>query len=221
MDNKDRAINLGLKINSLKKNFSVASSVIIELENEIKKANIENSDREQLLKLYSSVTKELKGRISPEDKERNRILQLIEDGHKLITQAKDFKEADKIDGYITSIEEQMTGKSILEKEHKFIIKNKILKLRELHKIRVGQFLKRNYENLRRNIVDECDNDNPFHVSVLVKKYNEIVKTTAMFNDDRTDIQALLDTHWQQSSRDIKEVKLLEKGRDDKYNKEDF
>ena len=52
MNQKDRAINLGLKINSLKGNASVPGSVVAELENEIKNANINESDKIKLLELY-------------------------------------------------------------------------------------------------------------------------------------------------------------------------
>lgn len=219
MNRKDRAINLGLKINSLKGNFSVAKSVIKDLETEIKEAVIDESDRESLMVLYTRVIKDLKSIVSPSTEERSRINQLIEDMLTQIKNAESYVETEKCDGVIVNLEEKLKRNKLLKKEHKAALIHRIESVREKYKARVGFFLKRNHDQLKRNINIECDCDCPFHVSVVVKKYNDIVKTTPLFTDDRHDIQALLDTNWQKSSRDIKILKDEEKAA--KADREDF
>lgn len=214
MKSKDRAINLGLKINSLKGNLSVAKSVIDNLEIEICNASIEEDDRKKLFVLYKEVVKELNSFVSPSTAERSRFNQIIEDTLIKIIHTKSYKEIEQIDGIITGIEEDIASNKIIDKEQKSALKSRSLSLREKYKAQVGHFLKKNFEKLKRDIQHECDCDNPFHVSIVVKKYNGILKTEPLFNDDRHFIQALLDTNWQQSSRDIKEVKSLEKERND-------
>ncbi len=211
MNQKDRAINLGLKINTLKGNFSVAKSVITELETEINEALIDDADRKKIIELYNNVVQDLKKVVSPSAEEKGKFNQLVEDILKDIINASNYLEADKIEGSIISIEESLSKTKLLKKEHKAAIKHRIQKLREKHKARVGYFLKKNFDKLIRDIKSECDNDNAFHVSVVVKKYNEIAKTTPLFADDRHAVQALLDTNWQKSSSDIKERKKAERG----------
>ena len=206
MNRKDRAINLGLKINSLKGNFSVAKSVIKNLEIEIKEAVIDESDRESLLLLYGKIVEDLKSVVSPSTKERSKINQLVEDLLLGIRNAKSYHETEKYDGQISDLEEYLKGNKILKKEHKAALLHRTETVRDKYKARVGFFLKRNHDQLRKNINLECDCDSPYHISVVVKKYNSIVKTTPLFTDDRHNIQALLDTYWQQSSRDIKIMK---------------
>ena len=210
MNQKERAINLGLKINSLKGNFSVAKSVIFELETEINEALIDDADRKKLLELYTSAVRDLKKVVSPSASEKGRFNQLVEDVLKDVINASSYLEADKIEGSIISIEEALVKTKLLKKEHKAAITHRIEKLREKHRVRVGYFLKKNFDKLIRDIKLECDNSNPFHVSVVVKKYNSIVKTTPLFTDDRHAAQALLDTNWQKASSDIKERKKAER-----------
>lgn len=202
MNQRDRAINLGLKINSLKGNLSVANSVIKELKDEINNAVIDDSDREQLIALYERVVLGLKSVVSPSVTERNKINQQIEDANTAIRKSSNFHEIDKVDGFITAIEESVQN-PIFKREHKVALKSKIEYLRESHKKKTGQILKKNYTQLHREIEDECHNENPFHVSVVIKKFNNKIKITPLFKDDRHDLQALLDTKWQQSALDIK------------------
>ncbi len=209
VNRKDRAINLGLKINSLKGNLSVAKSVITDLEQEISSAVIDNEDKKGLLVLYRSVVKELMSVVSPSVNELNRINQVIEDTHKLLTNADSYIQVDKIDGSIISIEEQLKNK-VLEKEHKASLHVKTMRLRETQKKKIGLFLKRNFEELLREINDECGCDSPYHVSVLIKGFNNKIKKIPLFSDDRHELQALLDTNWQRACREIKELKESEK-----------
>lgn len=205
MNRKDRAINLGLKINSLKGNLSVAKSVIKDLESEIENAVIDEGDRAKLLELYNKVVDELKSSVSPSVEIRNKINQLIEDSYKQLREASDFSEVDKLEGQIIHIEEESSN-DVLKKEHKASLRTKIEKLRESQKKKAGVFLKKNYEKLRKNIIDECSNGNPYYVSVSIKSLNSKVKITPMFSDDRHSLQALLDTNWQKACREIKELK---------------
>ena len=209
MNRKDRAINLGLKINSLKGNFSVAKSVIKDLEVEIKEAVIDDADRESLLQLYTKIVQDLKSVVSPSTEERSKINQKVEDLLSGINKAKSYHEVEVLDGPITQLAEALKGNKILKKEHKAALLNRAETVREKYKSRVGFFLKRNHDQLKRKINLECDCDSPYHISVVVKKYNDIVKTTPLFADDRKDIQALLDTFWQRSSMDIKLMKKME------------
>lgn len=206
MNRKDRAINLGLKINSLKGNFSVAKSVIKDLELEIREAIIDDSDKERLLTLYSTVVEDLKSVVSPSTEERSRINQQVEDLLTKIKNAKSYHEIESIDGLIIGMKEELQKNKILKKEHKAALSHRIESVNEKYKARVGFFLKRNHDKLKKDINMECDCDSPYHVSVVVKKYNDIVKKTPLFTDDRHFIQALLDTFWQQSSRDINLLK---------------
>ncbi len=210
MNQKDRAINLGLKINSLKGNASVPGSVVAELENEIKNANINESDKIKLLELYKSVTDSLKKIVSPIDKEKGRFIQLVEDIASDLNRSEKYQQAEKLEGRIEGLVEEINKNRILKKSEKEFLYNRIVKLREKHKSRIGQFLKKNYEMLLKNIKSECSAENPFHVSISVKKFNEIVKVTPMFNDHRAEIQKYLDTLWQKSSNDIKIIKESEK-----------
>jgi hypothetical protein len=214
VNRRDRAINLGMKINSLKGNLSVAKSVIKDLENEINHAVIDDSDKEQLFSLYKQVIEGLKSVTSPSLDERNRVNQLIEDLIIKLKNANSYIEADGVDGSIIGIEESLKSNKILNKEHKAALEAKLIRLREAHKAKVGQFLKRNYESLRRTISSECQCESPYHVSVLIKKFNDTVKTTPLFFDDRHSLQALLDTHWQRSSAEIKNEKKKNCGFDD-------
>lgn len=214
MNQKERAINLGLKINSLKGNFSVAKSVITDLEAEISESSIDGIDRKKLLELYNIVIHDLSKVVSPSAREKGKLNQIVEDVLKDIINASSYLEADKIEGSIISIEEALSKSKILKKEHKAAITHRIDKLREKHKARVGYFLKKNFDKLIRDIKFECDNDNPFHVSVVVKKYNDTAKTTPLFADDRHAVQALLDTNWQKASSDIKDRKIAEREMDE-------
>ena len=210
MNQKERAINLGLKINSLKGNFSVAKSVITDLGKEIESAVIDEEDRKRLLTLYNNVTEELKSIVSPSTERKGFFNQRVEDLLRDINSTKSYLEEDAIDGLLICLEEDLARDKILKKEHKAAITHRISKLREKHKAKVGQFLKKNFEKLFRDIKKEFDCENPFHISVLIKKYNEVVKKTPMFFDDRHTIQAYLDTMWQKSSVDIKEIKRIER-----------
>ncbi len=188
MHQKDRAINLGLKINSLKGNLSVAQSVIKDLEVEITSAKIDEEDKERLLTLYYSVVKGLKSVVSPSISERNRINQLIEDANDSIKKASNYIEVDNIEGSITFISEQLTNKN-LKKEHKAALKTKIVHLQESQRRKAGLFLKRNFEKLLKEINSECDCESPYHISVLIKDFNNKVKTTPTFRDDRHELPA--------------------------------
>lgn len=210
MNRKDRAINLGLKINSLKGNFSVAKSVVSDLEHEIKNAVLDNDDREKLLVLYKNVIEDLKKIVSPSTEERGRLNQNIEDILSRLNKAGSYQEIESLEGVIIAIDELLKNNKTLKKEHKAALLHRAERLREKYKLRVGYFLKKNHDRLLRDINNECDCDCPFHISIVVKKYNDIVKITPLFADDRRYIQALLDTNWQKSSRDIKELKKAEK-----------
>ncbi|QEN05228.1 hypothetical protein EW093_11065 [Thiospirochaeta perfilievii] len=214
MNQKERAINLGLKIKSLKGNLSVSKAVISDLEIEIKEAIIDDGDRIRLLELYKNVVEDLKQIVSPSAQRKGYFNQRIEDILRKIKESKNYKMADDNEGLIIALEEELKKDNILKKEHRAAIKNRLETVGEKHRARVGFFLKKNYDNLYREIKNECDCDNPFHVSVVVKKYNEVVKLKPLFNDDRHSIQALLDTNWQKSSSDIKEQKRRERGLDE-------
>lgn len=205
MNRKDRAINLGLKINSLKGNLSVARSVIKELEDEINNASIDQEDRERLLVLYRGVVEDLKSLVSPSVEVRNRINQLIENANIKLRGASSYIEVDAVEGLIKNIEEELKNDK-LKKEHKAALKSKLEKLHEGYKKRVGQYLKRNFDKMFKEINDECRCDNPYHISVRIKSLNKKVKTTPLFHDDRHTLQALLDTNWQKASRDINLLK---------------
>ncbi|MBN2616997.1 MAG: hypothetical protein JXR64_01655 [Spirochaetales bacterium] len=210
MNSRERAINLGLKINSLKGNFSVAKSVIRDLEDEVKSAVIEEEDRERLLVLYKNVVADLKSAVSPSTEERGRLNQMVEDGMKKIKSAKTYSELSKVDGFISNLEEQIEKSKLLNKEHKAALNHRVRRLIEKYKSTVTIFLKKNFDKLKKEIVRDCDNKNPFNVSVAVKNLNGIVKKTPLYQDDREELQALLDTYWQKSARDIKAVKTEEK-----------
>lgn len=205
MNRKDRAINLGLKINSLKGNLSVARSVIKELEDEINNASIDQEDRERLHVLYRGVVEDLKSLVSPSVEVRNRINQLIENANIKLRGASSYIEVDAVEGLIKNIEEELKNDK-LKKEHKAALKSKLEKLHEGYKKRVGQYLKRNFDKMFKEINDECRCDNPYHISVRIKSLNKKVKTTPLFHDDRHTLQALLDTNWQKASRDINLLK---------------
>ena len=206
MNQKDRAINLGLKINSLKGNFSVAKSTIRGLEKEITNAVIDLKDKNSLLELYKRVVHDINNQVSPSAEERNRLNQLIEDTLNQLKESNEYLTANKIEGKITFIEEQIEGNSLLKKEDKDSLMTKCSRLKESQKIKVGRFLKNNHEKLYTEISSKCKNDNPFHVSVTIKKYNEILKITPLFTDDRYHVRSLLDSLWQKSVSDIKQIK---------------
>lgn len=206
MNRKERAINLGLKINSLKGNMSVANSVIEDLESEIKTAVIDEEDRSRLLVLYKNIVDDLKKTVSPSTKERAKINQEIENILSDIKNANSYLAVEKTEGIITSLEEKVQKSTIMKKEHSAALRNRLKRVRDKYNNRIGFFLKKNFDNLKREIKKECNQENPFYISVNVKKYNEKVKITPLFSDDRHSLQAMLDTLWQQSSRQIKEIK---------------
>lgn len=205
MNRKDRAINLGLKINSLKGNFSVAKSVIDDLEREINTASIDNEDRERLLVLYGSVVEDLKSIVSPSVDVMNRVNQLIEDANVQLKNSKTYIDVDNVEGLIKKIEMELNNGE-LEEEHRSSLKSKLTRLQEVYKKKIGFFLNKNFNKLSKQIKDECECENPYHVSVVIKSLNKKIKIVPLFNNDRHTLQALLDTYWQKASKDINLLK---------------
>lgn len=205
LNRKDRAINLGLKIKSLEGNLSVAKSVIKELEEEIKSASIDEEDRDNLLKLYDSVIQTLKETKSPSVIKRNEISQTIEDLYKELRSAGGYSEINRLEGRVHSLG-NLINDPLLKKEHKAVLKKKISSLTESYNKKIGAKLQKNFEKMERTIDKKCKNENPFFVSMAIKELNKEVQVTPLFTRDRHKLQALLDTYWQKSSRDIKEIK---------------
>lgn len=205
MNRKDRAINLGLKIKSLKGNFSVAKSVINELEKEITEAVIEEDDRDNLLILYNNIIQDLKSQVSPSVTIRNKISQQIEDLFNEIKSAKKYNMLLKLEGRLTNLSNQLENDE-LKKEHRAPLRNRLHKLKELYNKRVGHSLQINYDKLYKEIDSKCSQENPFHVSIAIKELNKKVQQTPLFNNDRQKLQAILDTKWQESSKEIKILK---------------
>lgn len=208
VNRKERAINLGLKIKSLEGNLSVAKSVIQDLELEIQNAIIDEDDREHLINLYNNVIQELKGLISPSVEIRNRVNQVIEDLNCELKTARSYSELLKLEGRISNLPELLDNNK-LKKEHRAPLRNKIQKLNEIYNKKVGQKLQRNFEKLQKDIEKKCSQENPFHVSISIKELNKTIQITPLFNKDRHKLQAILDTNWQKSSRDIKIIKEKE------------
>lgn len=205
MNRKDRAINLGLKIKSLEGNFSVAKSVILDLEKEITEAVIDENDRENLLILYKKVIQDLKSQVSPSVLVRNKLSQLLEDLSSDIKKANKYSELIKLEGRLTQLTEDLESEEF-KKEHRAPLRNRLRKLKETYNKKVGHTLQINYDRLSREINSKCSQKNPFHVSIAIKELNSKVQKTPLFNKDRQNLQAILDTKWQESSRDIKTLK---------------
>lgn len=211
MNRKDKAINLGLKIKSLEGNFSVAKSVILEMEKEITEAAIDEKDRENLIILYNRVIQELKSQVSPSVEVRNRLSQLIEDLSNDIKKANRYNQLLKLEGRLTEITNQLESEDF-KKEHRAPLRNRLRKLKEIYNKKVGHTLQINYDKLYKEINSKCSQENPFHISIAIKELNTKVQKTPLFSNDRQKLQAILDTKWQESSRDIKMIKEKDKSK---------
>lgn len=209
---KERAINLGLKIKSLKNNAAVAKAAVAELEKEITSADIEPADKEALLTLYKSILDEREKYKSPSVIQRDEFRDKIDVLFMNVRDMKEYSEADSLEGRIIALQESLEKASV-KKEHRASLKPKLKLLEEKFKNKKNYLLTCNFRKAEKLIKSETRKNNPFLVTEAIKELNKKIRLIPLFSSDRSKLQAMLDTLWQKASKDIDAEKARQKDKE--------